>query len=61
MALATVRSKVVVLLLLIVTSIVGFCHCCMFCCALLYVLSSFAISSMGKRDPVALLCLPGVS
>ena len=45
---AAVRSKAVVLLLLksllIVTSIVGFCNCSMFSCALL-------------RELVALLCL----
>ena len=56
-ALAAVRSKVVVLLMLIVTPIVGFCNCSMFCCALLYVHSSFAIISMGKRELVALLSL----
>ena len=52
MALADVRSKGVVLLLLIVTAIVGLCTCSMFCCALLCVHSSFAITSM-----VVLLCL----
>ena len=57
MALAAVRSKVVLLLLLIVTPIVGFCSCSMFCCALLCVHSSFAIISMGKRELDALLCL----
>ena len=56
-ALAAVRSKVVVLLLLIVTPIVGFCNCSMFCCSLLCVHSSFTIISMGKREQVALLCL----
>ena len=35
----------------------GFCNCSMFCCALLYVHSSFAISLMGKRELVALLSL----
>ena len=30
----------------------------MFCCAVLCVLSSFAIILMGKRKLVALLCLP---
>ena len=29
----------------------------MFCCALLYVHSRFAIKVMGKREPIALLCL----
>ena len=43
--------------LLIVTPIVGFCYCSMFCCALLYVHSSFAIILMGKRELVALLSL----
>ena len=33
----------------------------MFCCALLCVYSSFAIVLMGKRELVALLCLPDVS
>ena len=56
-ALAAVRSKGVVLLLLIVTPIVGFCNCSMFCSALLCVHSSFAIISMGKRELIALLCL----
>ena len=32
-------------------------NCSMFCCTLLYVHSSFAIISMGKREPVALLSL----
>ena len=52
----TVRSKAVVLLL-IVTPIVGVCNCSMFCCALLYVHSSIAIILMGKRELVALLYL----
>ena len=42
--------------LLIVTHIVGFCNCSMFCCALLYDHSSFAIILMG-RELVALLSL----
>ena len=54
MALAAARSKAVVLLLLIVTSIVGFCNCSMFCCALLCVHSSFAIISMGRACCFAL-------
>ena len=63
MSLAAVRSKKVVLLLLSVTLIVRFCNCSMFCCALLYVHSFFAVILMGKRELVALLCfyLPGVS
>ena len=32
-----------------------FCNCSMFCCALLYVHSSFAIILMGKGELVALL------
>ena len=48
---------VVVVSLLIVTPIGGFCNCFMFCCALLYVYSSFAIILMGKRELVALLGL----
>ena len=43
--------------LLIVVPIVGFCGCSIFCCALLCVLSDFAITSMGKKELVALLCL----
>ena len=61
MALAAVRSKAVVLLLLTflftVTPIVGVCNCSMFCCTLLYVHSSVAIILMGKRELVALLNL----
>ena len=58
MDLASFRSKaggsVVVDLLFIVTPIVVFCNCSMFCCALLCVHSSFAIIFMGKRELVAL-------
>ena len=43
--------------LLIVTPIVGFCNCSMFCCTLLYVPSSFPIILMGKRELVALLSM----
>ena len=61
MAKAAVRSKAVGLLLLtflfIVTSIVGVCNCSMFCCTLLYVHFSIAITLMGKRELVALLNL----
>ena len=35
----------------------AFCNCSMFCCALLYVYSSFAIILMGKRELVVLLSL----
>ena len=35
----------------------GVCSCSMFCCMLLYVLSSIAIILMGKRELVALLNL----
>ena len=42
--------------LLIVTPIVGFCNCSMFCCVLLCIHSSFAIISMGKTERVTLLC-----
>ena len=49
--------SVVVDSLLIVTPIVRFHNCSMFCCALLYVHSSFAIIFMGKRELIALLCL----
>ena len=51
------NGSVVVDSLMIVTPIVGFCYCSMFCFALLCVHSSFAIISMGKRELVALLCL----
>ena len=49
--------SVVVYSLLIVTPIVEFCHCSMFCCAFLCVHSSFAIVLMGKKELIALLCL----
>ena len=55
---AAVRSKAVVLLLLIffiVTPIVGVCNCCMFCCTLLYVHFSIATILIGKRELVVLL------
>ena len=51
---------VVVDSLFIVASIVGFCVCSIFCCALFCVISSFVIILMEKRELVALLCLPGV-
>ena len=35
----------------------GICNCSMFCCTLLYVLSSIAIILMGMRELVALLNL----
>ena len=41
----------------VITPIVGVCNCSMFCCTLLYVLSSIAIILMGKRELVALLKL----
>ena len=44
-------------LLLIVAPIVGFCVCPKFCCALLCVLSSFAMILMAKRELDALYCL----
>ena len=44
-------------MLLIVTPIVGFCNCSLFCCTLLFVPSSFAINLMGKRQPVALISM----
>ena len=50
-------GSVVYDLLLIVSPIVGFCNCSMFCCALLCVHSSVAIILMGKRELDALLCL----
>ena len=42
---------------LIVTPIVEFCNCSMFCCALLYVHSSIAIILMEKGQLVAFLCV----
>ena len=62
--LVAVRPQTVVVdTLLIVTPIVGFYNCSMFCCALLCVHSSFAIISMGKRKSWLLcyVCLLGVS
>ena len=49
--------------LLIVTPIVGFRNCSMFCCAMLCVHSSFGIILMGKRGSwlLCFVCLPGVS
>ena len=45
-------------MLFIVTPIVGFCNCSIFCCTVLYAPSSFAIISMsGKRELVVLLSL----
>ena len=49
--------SVVVDFLFIVTLIVGVCHCSVFCCTLLCILSSIAIILMGKRELVALLNL----
>ena len=49
MAWAAVRSKAVGLLLLIVTPIVEFCNCSMFCFVSLCVHSIFAIISMGEE------------
>ena len=43
--------------LFIVTPIVGVCNCSMFCCTLLYVHSSIAITLMEKIELVALLNL----
>ena len=60
MALTAVGSNAVVHVvdsLLTVTSIVEFCNCSTFCCALFCIHSGFAIISMGKRGLVALPCL----
>ena len=38
---------------MIISPIVGFCNCPMFCCALLSVHSRYAIILMGKREMVA--------
>ena len=56
-------GSVVVDSLFIFTFIVRFCNCSMFCCALFYVHSSFAIILMGERERrlLRLVCLPGVS
>ena len=43
--------------LLIVTPIMGFCNCSIFCCALVCVHSSFASILMGKRELVVQLCV----
>ena len=61
-ALGAVRSRVVVMLLLIcfliVTPNVGFGNCSIFCCVLLCVHSGFVIIWIGNREQlVALLCL----
>ena len=50
------RWFVIVDSMLIVTPIVGFCNCSMFCCVLLHAHSSFAVILMGKRELVDLLC-----
>ena len=42
-------------LTLSVTPIVGFCKCSMFCCALVFVNSTFAISLMRKRELLGVL------
>ena len=58
---AVVRSKTVDYfvadLLFIGIPIVGVLCLLMFCCALLYALSSFATILTGKRELLALLCL----
>ena len=55
------QNYVVVDWLFIVTPIVGVCGCSMFCCALLYVHSSFAIILVGRGCCLlCLVCLPGV-
>ena len=56
MAVAAVRSKAVVLLLLIRFDCYSHFNRSMFSCALLCVHSSFEIILMGKRDLGALLC-----
>ena len=43
-------GSVVVDCLFIVTPIVGFCNCSMFCSTLFYVHSSIAIILIGKRE-----------
>ena len=45
-------------MLFIVSPIVRFINCSMFCCTLLHVHSSFAIFLMGNRELVAMLSLP---
>ena len=50
-------GSVVVVSLLIVDPIVGFCICSLFCCSLLCVISSFTIILVGKRGLLALPCL----
>ena len=51
------RMAFVVVSLLIVTPIVGFCNCSMIFCVLLCVHLSFAIILTGKKELVALLSL----
>ena len=41
----------------ILSDFIGVCNCSMFCCTLLYVPSSFAITLMRKRELVDLLSL----
>ena len=58
--LSILRRRAVLLLLiryLLLLTLWDFSLCCMFCCVLLYVHSSFAINLMGKRELIALLCL----
>ena len=61
---AGVRSKAVDLLFircLLLPFLWVICVCSIFCCAVLCVLSSFAVILMGKRELNALLCcLTGV-
>ena len=57
-------GSVVVDSMLIVTPIVGFCNCSIFCCALLYVHSSFCNHLVEEERESWLfysVCLPGVS
>ena len=50
-------GSVVIDTVLIVTPIVDFSNCSMFCCALLYVHFSFEITLMGKRELASMLSL----
>ena len=63
MALAAVGSKAVVLLLLIVTPIVGFCNCFMFFFVCYFVSILVLQSSRQGRESwlLCFVCLPGVS
>ena len=53
---AAIPAKIAIFLFIVIP-IVGVCNCSMFCCMLLYVHSSIAITLMGRRELIALLNL----